>query len=116
MLDPKNLGKQPVMASLILELAGEICCESHTFLKTTWLADVAELFFTKKDIWANKLEKPFMASWRIIKDYFNSINTLLSIQLRMLIMNSLRHFKDLLKIYLGGNKFTGDYKDYIFNK
>lgn len=81
-----------------------------------WLADVAELFLEKKHAWSNYFEKKFDSSTQQIEKYFQAVNSLLSKQLRIIVMQSLEHFRDFLVTFRDGNSFDGEYQDFMFIK
>lgn len=112
----QDLGTIPISANEIEPKMNLLCDKAVDRLIKHWLAEVAEFFLEKKYAWSCFIEKHYNASTALIEKYFRSINTLLSRQLRMMIMKTLHSFRDFFMEYSKGNYFKGDYKDLMFYK
>ncbi|XP_008202999.3 dynein heavy chain 3, axonemal [Nasonia vitripennis] len=111
-----ELGELPIPA---LEIADRIRLMCHTAKKNlieVWLAEVAELFLQKKEAWSGYFDKTPNASTLLIRKYFRSINSLLSRQLRYIVLQTLLAFRDFLVLYADGNSFEGEYQDLTFTR
>lgn len=115
-VDLQDLGTFPIPANEILPKISLLCEKTINYLIKYWLADVAELFLEKKYAWSCFFEKHYNASTVLIEKYFRSVNSLLSKQLRMMIMKTLNNIRDFFMEYKSGNYFEGDYKDLMFYK
>ncbi|XP_017878877.2 dynein heavy chain 3, axonemal [Ceratina calcarata] len=112
----RDIGPLPILATEILPKINSLCDQSKDLLIKHWLADVAELFLEKKHAWSCLIESHHDASRALIEKYFRSVNTLLSKQLRLIIMRTLYIIRDFFMEYRGGNCFEGDYEDLMFVK
>ncbi|KAG7209677.1 hypothetical protein KM043_011323 [Ampulex compressa] len=112
----QDLGSFPIQASEIEPRMNSLCQSASQVLLDEWLADVAEIFLKKKEAWSCFLEKHRNASTALIEKYFRCVNTLLSRQLRTMVMNTLYHVRDFFVQYAEGNRFEGDYRDLMFPK
>lgn len=111
----QDFGTLPVPAAEIEPRIDALCIAATDILVKEWLADVAEIFLEKKHDWCSQyFEMHPDASTAMIEKYFRSINSLLSKQLRIIIMNTLEDVKDFFMRYNAGNAFQGDYKDLMF--
>ncbi|XP_076299082.1 dynein heavy chain 3, axonemal isoform X2 [Lasioglossum baleicum] len=112
----QDIGDLPISAFEIESRVSTLCEETRNKLMNEWLADVAEIFLEKKHIWSCLIEEHHNASTMLLKNYFHSVNTLLSKQLRMIVMKTLEHIRDFFIEYRNGNYFEGDYEDLMFYK
>lgn len=110
----QDFGTLPVPAKEIEPRLDVLCNAATDVLVKEWLADVAEIFLEKKHDWSQYFEMQPDASTAMIEKYFRSVNTLLSKQLRMIVMNTLEDVRDFFMRYKAGNAFEGDYKDLMF--
>ncbi|EZA46954.1 Dynein heavy chain 3, axonemal [Ooceraea biroi] len=110
----QEFGTFPVPAVEIEPRLNALCVAATNVLVKEWLADVAEIFLEKKCIWSQYFETRPDASTALIEKYFSSVNSLLSKQLRIMIMKTLEDVRDFFKRYRDGNAFEGDYKDLTF--
>lgn len=112
----RDIGTIPISAFEIEPKINRLCDKAMHLLIKEWLADVADIFLEKKHVWSCYVQKHYKASTVLIEKYFRSINTLLSRQLRMMVMKTLDRIKDYFMEYSGGNYFKGNYKDLMFLK
>lgn len=110
----QDLGHLPIPALDLESTIESLCSIAIRKLEHQWLADVAELFLEKKHAWCYLFEKKSTTPTSHIEKYFRSVNTLLSRQLRIIILETLTEFKDFLIQYKDGNSFEGDYQDLTF--
>lgn len=111
-----DLGTFPIPALEIQSQVNSICRATSRKLIKEWLANVADIFLEKQHAWTNYFEKSSLASLDMIEKYFRSINTLLSKQLRSMVIKTLRHLRDFFVMYNNGNSFDGDYQDLMFTR
>ena len=109
-----DFGTLPIPALEIQLKVNSLCQEASINLQKEWLADVAEIFLEKKSAWTNYFYKSSTASLEHIQKYFRSVNTLLSKQLRSMVVKTLKHLRDFFVDYRDGNNFNGDYQDLMF--
>ncbi|XP_036144833.1 dynein heavy chain 3, axonemal isoform X1 [Monomorium pharaonis] len=110
----QDFGTLPVPAMEIEPRLDALCVAATDILVKEWLADVAEIFLEKKHDWSQYFETQSDASTAMIEKYFRSVNSLLSKQLRIMIMKTLEDVRDFFMRYKAGNMFEGDYKDLMF--
>lgn len=110
----QDFGTLPVPAAEIEPRLNALCVAATNVLVKEWLADVAEIFLEKKYDWSQYFETQPDASTAMIERYFRSVNSLLSKQLRIMIMRTLEDVRDFFMRYEAGNAFEGDYKDLMF--
>jgi len=110
----QDFGTFPILATEIEPRLNALCAIATDVLVKEWLADVAEIFLEKKDIWSQYFETQSNASTVLIEKYFRSVNSLLSKQLRIMIMKTLEDVRDFFMRYRAGNAFEGDYEDLMF--
>ncbi|XP_076164105.1 dynein heavy chain 3, axonemal [Ptiloglossa arizonensis] len=112
----EDIGDLPISAFEIEDKINLLCDKALNKLLKEWLADIAEIFLEKNYVWSCFVEKHYYASTALIERYFSSVNSLLSRQLRMIIMKTLNHIREFLIQYSNGNYFEGNYKDLVFFK
>nr|XP_031846529.1 dynein heavy chain 3, axonemal-like isoform X2 [Nomia melanderi] len=112
----QDLGELPISAFEIEFRVNSLCDEAINKLKKEWLANIADIFLEKKDTWSCLVEEHHNASTTLIKKYFSSVNTLMSKQLRTMVMKTLEHIKKFFIDYRNGNYFDGNYEDLMFYK
>lgn len=110
----QDFGTLPVPAAEIEPRLDALCTAATDVLIKEWLADVAEIFLEKKCDWSQYFEMQPDASTAMIEKYFRSVNSLLSKQLRIMLMKTLEDVKDFFMRYKAGNAFEGDYRDLTF--
>lgn len=110
----QDFGTFPVPAMEIEPRLNALCDACSDVLVKEWLADVAEIFLDKKYAWSHYFEKRPDSSIALIEKYFRSVNSLLSKQLRVMIMKTLTDVRDFFMRYKTGNAFEGDYEDLMF--
>ncbi|XP_015588713.1 dynein heavy chain 3, axonemal [Cephus cinctus] len=110
----EDFGKIPVAAAEIETRVDTLCDTASERLLKEWLAEVAEIFLEKKRAWSSLVERAAGASTVLIEDYFRCVNTLLSRQLRIKIIQTLKYMRDFFVRYSDGNSFDGDYEDLMF--
>ncbi|XP_043257418.1 dynein axonemal heavy chain 3 [Colletes gigas] len=115
-LNIQDIGELPISAFQIESKINLLCDKAKNKLINEWLADIAEIFLEKNYAWSCLVEEHYNASTTLIERYFLSVNTLVSRQLRMIVMKTLNHIRDFFMEYSSGNNFVGNYKDLMFFK
>ncbi|XP_063993893.1 dynein axonemal heavy chain 3 [Diachasmimorpha longicaudata] len=113
-IDVQDLGILPIPALALEPAVESLCALAIDKLEHQWLADVAELFLEKKHAWCSLFEKSPTTPTFHIEKYFRAVNSLLSRQLRIIMLETLKEFKDFLIQYKDGNSFEGNYQDLTF--
>ncbi|XP_076243948.1 dynein heavy chain 3, axonemal [Calliopsis andreniformis] len=112
----KDIGSLPISVFEVEPRITLLCNKTVDVLTKEWLADIAEIFLEKKHAWSCLVGKHYNASTTLIRKYFLSVNSLLSKQLRIMVMKTLNHIRDFFMQYRDGNYFEGPYEDLMFFK
>ncbi|XP_037670654.1 dynein heavy chain 3, axonemal isoform X2 [Choloepus didactylus] len=76
-----------------------------------WIPTSAELFVTRKEQWIHFAPKSDYDSSRIIEEYFASVASFMSLQLRELVIKSLEDLVSFFMIHKDGNDFEEPYQE-----
>lgn len=115
-IDVNDVGLLPVSGKNIIDRVKELCEEAKKKLINEWLADVAELFLERKHAWSGLFDKKQNSSIGLIEKYFDSVDALLSKQLRIVLLRTIKHLRDFFVQYKNGNVFEGSYEDLTFTR
>lgn len=115
-IEVADIGELPVPALDFEARVNDLCSLASKKLLKEWLADVAELFLEKKHAWSNYFENKPKASTSLVEKYFRCVNSLLSRQLRIVLMDTLIDVKDFFLRYKDGNFFEPEYEDLTFTR
>lgn len=74
----------------------ELCNESRNKLLNEWLLKCADIFLDERSHWKKYIPKHFGDALCIIEKFFSCVHSLMSLQLRRLVMRSLQHFLKLI--------------------
>ncbi|XP_057310450.1 dynein axonemal heavy chain 3-like isoform X2 [Hydractinia symbiolongicarpus] len=106
----------PLTLESFKDLTEEFCRMGKNYLKTEWIPECAKLFKEMENAWHMLLPKHDSDSTQLVQEFFTCVSTVMSIQLRSMVINSLKDFVQFLKIYSAGNDFDVPYKplQYVF--
>lgn len=90
------------------------CAETRQCLENDWLPSCADVVLKYKKSWHKLIPKHASESVEIVRQFFDTINSLLSLQLRSLVMKSLYVFQGFFKTYSNGNDYENEYYDLCF--
>ncbi|XP_072152186.1 dynein axonemal heavy chain 3 isoform X4 [Bemisia tabaci] len=80
-----------------------------------WLPKVADIFLYLRDSWAPMVPRSSEDSLKQVEKFFSCACSIMSRQLRALVMNSLYHMLDFLLLYQKGNEIQENhYEDMMF--
>ncbi|CAB0007617.1 unnamed protein product [Nesidiocoris tenuis] len=79
-----------------------------------WLEEVANILRDMKNTWVHLGPKKGGDSQELILRFFSTINSLISHQLRSIVINSIKYYYDFLRQFQDGNHLTSGYVDYMF--
>ncbi|GFG29080.1 hypothetical protein Cfor_00250, partial [Coptotermes formosanus] len=105
----------PLEAKTLETAVDNYCKESRNILLSRWLPQCAEIFLEMKSCWSHLVPVKAGESMKIIKSFFECVCSLMSMQIRQLVMKSLLHFLGLFAPYKGGNDFGEEFMDYKLN-
>ncbi|XP_076256705.1 dynein heavy chain 3, axonemal [Rhynchophorus ferrugineus] len=106
-----NTNKFPLKPIDFEERAKDLCSMSRQVLLNEWLPQCADIFLEYKKDWKQYVPRKPGESCHLVERFFECTNTLLSMQLRSLVMKSLNHFKNFVTIFSNGNNFGDEYQD-----
>lgn len=110
----EDFGTLPIPAAEVEPRWNGLCAAATDVLIKEWLVNVAEVFLEKKHVWSQYFEMRPDASTALIEKYFRGINSLLSRQLRIMMIETLKDIRDFFMRYKAGNVFKGHYEDLMF--
>ncbi|XP_076365950.1 dynein axonemal heavy chain 3-like [Tachypleus tridentatus] len=88
------------------------CKEGREELINKWVPACAQVLIDRKDDWANLVHSN--ASLFRVERFYSTVAALMSLQLRLAVMKSLKNWISFIKLYKDGNDFTGNYHDLMF--
>ncbi|KAK4874901.1 hypothetical protein RN001_014261 [Aquatica leii] len=91
----------------------KICVETRNILLNEWYPKCADLILSLKPHWYEFIPKSKDETVTSIQNYFDCVNGLMATQVRGLVLNSLHHLVNFLSTFKDGNKYTGEYYDYM---
>ncbi|CAD5122382.1 DgyrCDS10813 [Dimorphilus gyrociliatus] len=91
------------------------CARMHDVLRKKWVPRVCEIFKVNLNHWMHLCPDTPTGSREMAEEFFSSIASLMSNQLRSLTINSLNDFLKFLQIHKNGNDFGEDYVDLVYN-
>lgn len=86
----ENAGKFPLSMQTLEDYIDEICTKSRYILEKQWLSACADIFLKYKTDWKKYVPRLKTDSPVRIRRFFQCVNILLSLQLRQLVMKSLK--------------------------
>jgi dynein heavy chain len=92
----EEVGQFPLEMDVLEEQIDHICTESRNILVREWLPSCADIFLKYKMQWRKYIPLKPTDSPVLVERFFDCVNGLLSMQLRRLVMRSLRHFLSLM--------------------
>lgn len=93
----------PLQPAAFEEQVRLICDQSRQVLEKEWLPSCADIFLEHKRHWKQYIPLKGTDSIERVQRFFACVDMLLSMQLRSLVMKSLRHFADMImKFKVGG--------------
>lgn len=107
----EEIGKFPLELDVLENQIDNLCQASRDRLVHTWLPSCADIFLKYKSHWKKYIPLTPTDSPVLVERFFDCVNGLLSMQLRRLVMKSLRHLLSFLVIFKCGNDFGSEYQD-----
>ncbi|KAG8513614.1 Dynein heavy chain 3, axonemal [Galemys pyrenaicus] len=107
-------GKLPLLPHEYREVIQNHCMELHQILLNKWIPTCAQLFVSQKERWVHFAPKSDYDSSRNIEEYFASIASFMSLQLRELVVKSLEDLLSFFMIHKDGNDFKEPYQEMEF--
>ncbi|XP_072275027.1 dynein axonemal heavy chain 3 [Pyxicephalus adspersus] len=104
----------PLLPSEFEELVQKHCLEARTTLRNKWIPACASLFITHKDKWINLVPQNEEDSAVLVQEFFACVSSLMSLQLRGMVINSLNDLVSFFNIHKEGNDFGDTYNEMKF--
>ncbi|XP_065898705.1 dynein axonemal heavy chain 3-like isoform X2 [Dysidea avara] len=101
----------PVDPSEFESLVRKHCDEAREALEKSWVHDCGELFRMHKSSWGHLVPTNSFQSASLVEHFFNCACSLMAIQIREAVQNSLSDFVRFFQLYEEGNDYDGEYSD-----
>ncbi|NXN55853.1 DYH3 protein, partial [Rynchops niger] len=107
-------GDLPLLPTEFEEVIRRHCVEAHNILQNQWIPTCASIFRDQKRKWLHFAPKRDADSSQQVESYFHSVATLMSLQLREIVVNSLEDLLAFFMIHKDGSDFTEPYQEMQF--
>ncbi|XP_012866608.1 PREDICTED: dynein heavy chain 3, axonemal [Dipodomys ordii] len=107
-------GKLPLQPKEYWDVIQKHCVEARQILLNSWIPTCAQLFISQKKNWVHFAPKNDYDSSRNIEEYFASVGSFMSLQLRELVIKSLEDLVSFFMIHKNGNDFKEPYEEMEF--
>ncbi|EDV27935.1 uncharacterized protein TRIADDRAFT_52992 [Trichoplax adhaerens] len=106
--------KSPPLPDELEEIIRNQCNRTRQMLINRWVPECAKQFLTNKQLWTYLIPASEVESTELVQHLYSCVATLMSRQLRNLVMDSLRDLLEYFKLYKNGNDFEKFYKELNF--
>ncbi|XP_040611383.1 dynein heavy chain 3, axonemal [Mesocricetus auratus] len=107
-------GKLPLLPNEYRDVIQKHCLDARHILLNKWIPTCAQLFVSQKEHWVHFAPKSDYDSSRNIEEYFASVASFMSLQLRELVFKSLKDLVSFFMIHKDGNDFKEPYQEMEF--
>ncbi|XP_027629546.1 dynein heavy chain 3, axonemal [Tupaia chinensis] len=107
-------GKLPLQPHEYRDVIRKHCLEARQILLNKWIPTCAQLFVSQKEKWVHFAPKSDYDSSRNIEEYFASVASFMSLQLRELVIKSIEDLVSFFMIHKDGNDFEEPYQEMKF--
>uniref|UniRef100_A0A8C0BHP6 Uncharacterized protein n=1 Tax=Buteo japonicus TaxID=224669 RepID=A0A8C0BHP6_9AVES len=104
----------PLLPAEFEEVIRRHCVEAHDILQNKWIPTCASIFRDEKRKWLHFAPENDCDSSQLVESYFHSVATLMSLQLREMVVNSLEDLLAFFMIHKDGSDFTEPYEEMQF--
>ncbi|KAK0675118.1 DYH3 protein, partial [Pygoscelis papua] len=104
----------PLLPTEFEEVIRSHCVEAHNILQNKWIPTCASIFLDQKRKWLHFAPENDTDSSQRVESYFHSVATLMSLQLREMVVNSLEDLLAFFMIHKDGSDFTEPYQEMQF--
>ncbi|XP_048465622.1 dynein axonemal heavy chain 3 [Rhincodon typus] len=101
----------PMLPQEFEDLVKKQCAETRSILENIWVPTCATLFLTHKDKWMHLVPQNDCDSTQRVKEFFACAASIMSLQLRELVFNSLEDLLSFFTMHKDGNDFGGEYNE-----
>ncbi|KAM9012434.1 dynein axonemal heavy chain 3 [Ara ararauna] len=107
-------GNLPLLPADFKEVIRRHCVEAHNILQNNWIPTCASIFRDQKREWLHFAPKNDCDSSEQVESYFYSVASLMSLQLREMVVNSLEDLLEFFMIHKDGSDFPEPYQELQF--
>ncbi|XP_065540385.1 dynein axonemal heavy chain 3 [Lathamus discolor] len=107
-------GNLPLLPGDFKEVIQRHCVEAHDILQNNWIPTCASIFRDQKREWLHFAPKNDCDSSEQVESYFYSVASLMSLQLREMVVNSLEDLLAFFMIHKDGSDFPEPYQELQF--
>ncbi|KAM4656706.1 dynein axonemal heavy chain 3 [Amazona ochrocephala] len=107
-------GNLPLLPADFKEVIQRHCVEAHDILQNNWIPTCASIFRDQKREWLHFAPKNDCDSSEQVESYFYSVASLMSLQLREMVVNSLEDLLAFFMIHKDGSDFQEPYQELQF--
>ncbi|XP_038618403.1 dynein heavy chain 3, axonemal [Tachyglossus aculeatus] len=107
-------GTLPMLPREFWDIIRTHCLEARGILLEKWIPSCVSLFTSQKDQWIHLAPQSDYDSSQNIEDFFASVAIFMSLQLREMVINSLKDFVSFFMIHKDGNDFEEPYQEMQF--
>ncbi|XP_074961219.1 dynein axonemal heavy chain 3 [Phalacrocorax aristotelis] len=104
----------PLLPAEFEEVIRRHCVEAHNILQNEWIPTCASIFCDQKRKWLHFAPENDCDSSQQVESYFRSVATLMSLQLREMVVNSLEDLLAFFTIHKDGSDFSEPYQEMQF--
>eukprot|EP00795_Rhopilema_esculentum_P009610 gene9610-17369_t len=102
------------LPELNLQYLPELNLQYVPELNLQWIPTCADVLKSLKDSWVHLIPRKDTEASQLIQSFFSCVASVMSIQLRSMVLDSLKDFLDFLKRYQNGNDFQEPFSDLKF--
>ncbi|KAM4697749.1 dynein axonemal heavy chain 3 [Rhinophrynus dorsalis] len=107
-------GSLPLLPDELEEVVQRHCQEARRILQTKWIPTCASLFLSQKDKWVHLVPQNDSDSTLQVQEFFACVASLMSLQLRRMVISSLEDLLSFFTIHKDGNDFGDTYEEMRF--
>lgn len=104
----------PLLPNEFESLVKKQCWEAHEELRKSWLPACAKVFIDNKHFWQHLIPQDDGESTQLVQQFFACVASLMSLQLREMVVNSLADFLEFFEVHAAGNDFEGEFDELRF--
>ncbi|NXH72361.1 DYH3 protein, partial [Hydrobates tethys] len=104
----------PLLPTEFEEVIRRHCVEAHNILQNKWIPTCASILLDQKRKWLHFAPENDCDSSQRVESYFHSVATLMSLQLREMVVKSLEDLLAFFMIHKDGSDFTEPYQEMQF--
>lgn len=101
----------PLLPTEFESLVKKQCWEAHEHLRKSWIPTCAKLFIDNQECWQHLVPPSESDSTDLVQEFFACVASLMSIQLRSMVINSLADFLTFFQIHEKGNDFGDEFDE-----